>query len=102
MAMGSVRFDAATALSAAADLDALADRLEATLKAETPALRVQSAGADEVSLQAADTLTGVGNSYVQQSGLGIGELRALAAAVRTHAATFQQIESDSTADFTNL
>ncbi|MEV6771256.1 PE family protein [Nocardia sp. NPDC051030] len=102
MTMGSVRFDAAAALSAAADLDALADRLEAALSADQPALTVSAAGADEVSVQAASTLTEVGASFADQTGLGVTELRKLAAAVRAQTSTFNQVETDSTTDFTNL
>ncbi|MGW4117294.1 PE family protein [Nocardia sp. NPDC004711] len=100
--LGGVRFDADTVLSAAADLDAMADRLEAALGADTQALSVPAAGSDKVSLAAADTLTTVGASFVTQSGLGVDELRKLAAVVRNQANTFGQVEVDNSTDFTNL
>lgn len=100
--MGSVRFDAVEALAAAADLDALADRLAAALGAETPALSVPAAGADEVSLRAADTLTAVGASFVSQTPSGIDELRKLATALRNQVSTVAQTETDTVVDFISL
>ncbi|MFE2995156.1 PE family protein [Nocardia sp. NPDC059246] len=100
--LGGVRFDADTVLAAAADLEAMADRLETALGADTPALSVPAAGSDKVSLAAADTLTAVGTSFVSQSGLGVDELRKLAAVVRNQATTFGQVETDNSTDFTNL
>ncbi|MTE11542.1 PE domain-containing protein [Nocardia sp. CT2-14] len=100
--MGGVRFDADTVLSAAADLEAMADRLETALGADAQALSVPAAGSDKVSLAAADTLTSVGTSFVTQSGFGVDELRKLAAVVRDQANTFGQVETDNAVDFTNL
>ncbi|MEV6095106.1 PE family protein [Nocardia sp. NPDC051981] len=100
--LGGVRFDADTVRSAAADLEAVADRLEAALGADTHALSVPAAGADKVSLAAADTLTAVGASFVTQSGRGVDELRKLAAVVRGQADAFGQVETDNAVDFTNL
>ncbi|MFI6870196.1 PE family protein [Nocardia sp. NPDC050406] len=102
MNLGSVRFDAAEALAAAADLEALADSLAAALSAETPALSVPAAGADEVSLRAADTLTAVGASFVSQAPVGVDELRKLAAALRNQASNFAQHETDTVVDFVSL
>ncbi|WP_040804478.1 PE family protein [Nocardia concava] len=98
--LGGVRFDADTVLAAAADLEAMADRLETALGAET--LAVPAAGSDKVSLAAAQTLTAVGESFVTQSGLGVDELRKLAAVVRDQATTFGQVEINNSTDFTNL
>ncbi|MFE3188738.1 PE family protein [Nocardia sp. NPDC059240] len=100
--LGGVRFDADTVLSAAADLDAMADRLEAALGAEGHALSVPAAGSDKVSLAAADTLTSVGTSFVAQTGSGVDELRKLAALVRGQANAFGQVEVDNATDFMNL
>lgn len=98
--LGGVRFDADTVLAAAADLEAMADRLETALGAEN--LTVPAAGSDKVSLAAAQTLTTVGESFVTQSGLGVDELRKLAAVVRDQATAFGQVEINNSTDFTNL
>ncbi|AYF77058.1 PE domain-containing protein [Nocardia yunnanensis] len=100
--LGGVRFDADAVRAAAADLDAMADRLEHALGADGQALAVPAAGSDAVSLAAADTLTSVGASFVAQSGSGVDELRKLAALVRGQADAFGQVEVDNSADFTNL
>ncbi|MFE3222505.1 PE family protein [Nocardia sp. NPDC059228] len=97
-----VRFDADEVLAAAADLEAMADRLEAALGADGEALSVPAAGSDKVSLAAADTLTAVGASFVSQSASGVDELRKLAAVVRDQAHTFGQVETANAVDFTNL
>ncbi|MFE3794662.1 PE family protein [Nocardia tengchongensis] len=100
--LGGVRFDAETVLSAAAGLEAMADRLETALGADAQALTVPAAGSDEVSLAAADTLTAVGASFVTETGGGVDELRKLAAVVRNQVAAFGQVETDNSTDFTNL
>lgn len=100
--LGGVRFDADTVLAAAADLEAVADRLEAALGADAQTLAVPAAGSDKVSLSAAETLSAVGASFVDQSGGGVDELRKLAAVVRQQAATFGKVETDNSTDFTNL
>ncbi|GAB0107152.1 hypothetical protein JMUB6875_61440 [Nocardia sp. JMUB6875] len=100
--LGGVRFDADTVLAAAADLEALADRLEAAIGADGQALAVPAAGSDKVSLAAADTLTAVGASFVTESGAGVDELRKLAAVVRDQATTFGHVETSNAVDFTNL
>ncbi|MFI1915037.1 PE domain-containing protein [Nocardia sp. NPDC020380] len=99
---GTVRFDPTTVRSAAADLDALADRLEAALSFESPTLSPQAAGTDEVSTTAATTLHTVAASFVAQSGLGVDELRKLAAVVRDQATTFGQVEQSNQTDFLSL
>ncbi|MGW4242998.1 PE family protein [Nocardia sp. NPDC004722] len=100
--LGGVRFDAETVRAAAADLEAMADRLETALGADSQALSVPAAGSDAVSLAAADTLTSVGGSFVTQGGSGVDELRKLAAVVRSQADAFGQAEVDSSTDFMNL
>lgn len=100
--LGGVRFDADTVLAAAADLEALADRLETAMGVDTQALTVPAAGSDKVSLAAADTLTAVGASFVTQTGGGVDELRKLAAVVRGQATAFGRVEADNATDFTNL
>ncbi|MVU78978.1 PE domain-containing protein [Nocardia sp. ET3-3] len=100
--LGGVRFDADTVLAAAAGLEAMADRLEAAVSADAQTLAVPAAGSDKVSLAAADTLTAVGASFVDQSGLGVDELRKLAAVVRDQASAFGRVETASAVDFTNL
>ncbi|UGT39690.1 PE family protein [Nocardia yamanashiensis] len=102
MTTGNVSFDKKAALAAAADLDALADRLEAAVGADSAALSIPAAGADEVSVRAAGTLTAVGASFVQQSAPGVDELRKLATAIRAQADNFGQVEDASVVDFVSL
>ncbi|MBF6272400.1 MULTISPECIES: PE family protein [Nocardia] len=93
-----MEFDPVVAARTAADLDALADRLEAGLQADTPALSVAAPGIDEVSLRAATTLTEVGASFDSSGNLGVQELRKLAATLRAQSRGLSRMDSDNAAD----
>ncbi|WP_227984296.1 PE family protein [Nocardia spumae] len=93
-----MEFDPVVAARTAADLDALADRLEAGLRADTPALAVAAPGVDEVSRRSAATLTEVGASFDSSGGLGVQELRKLAATLRAQAHGLTQMDADNAAD----
>ncbi|MGW6724420.1 PE family protein [Nocardia sp. NPDC055029] len=97
-----VQFDATAARSAAARLDGLADRLEQDLLAGERPLAVAPAGIDEVSLRAAETMTGAGTSYLDTGRAGVFELRKLAALLRDQAAGFGKSETQGEQDFTAL
>ncbi|MEU0504992.1 PE family protein [Nocardia sp. NPDC005998] len=92
-----VYFDPAAARGAAAGLDGLAQRLEDELRAAEPPLTVAPAGADEVSLRAAQSMNGVTDSYTTSAAAGVQEIRKLAAALRAQAGHYEQIDSDSAA-----
>ncbi|MFI6870175.1 PE domain-containing protein [Nocardia sp. NPDC050406] len=94
-----VRFDSASALAAAAQLDALADRLAAGVQAEQPKLTLVAAGSDEVSQRATQTLNAVVASFQQSAGGGVDELRKLAATLRTQTDNFAQAEGQSAHGF---
>ncbi|QIS01711.1 PE domain-containing protein [Nocardia brasiliensis] len=98
-AFASVQFDAVAAGKASNGLDVLADRLAADLQAAEEALRIQPAGADEVSARAAQTGNEVATSYLASAQASVHEMRKLAATLRMHTNEFAQIESDSVADF---
>ncbi|MEU6561150.1 PE family protein [Nocardia nova] len=93
-----MEFDPVVAARTATDLDALADRLEAGLKADTPALKVDAPGLDEVSRRAAATLTDVGVSFDSSSVMGVQELRKLAATLRAQARGLTRMDADNAAD----
>ncbi len=93
-----MEFDPVAAARTAADLDALADRLEDGLRADAPALKIDAPGVDEVSRRAAATLTEVGVSFDSSSGLGVQELRKLAATLRAQARGMTQMDADNAAD----
>lgn len=94
-----VRFDSDSALAAAAQLDALADRLAAGVQAEQPKLTLVSAGSDEVSVRASQTLNAVVASFQQSAGGGVDELRKLAAALRAQTSNFGLAEGQSALGF---
>ncbi|WP_280234045.1 PE family protein [Nocardia cyriacigeorgica] len=94
-----VQFDAAGARAAALELDGLADRLERSFSTRAAALQVEPAGADEVSLIAAQTMNEVATSFGDSAAAGIGELRKLAATLRSQITGFGRSESDSAAGF---
>lgn len=94
-----VRFDATTALSAAAQLDALADRIESGFNNEQSKLGFVAAGADEVSVRAAETLGAVAASFGVSSGAGVTEVRQLAAALRAQSVAFGQVEEQNSLGF---
>ncbi|WP_067695643.1 PE family protein [Nocardia jejuensis] len=94
-----VRFDSATALAAASQLDALADRLENGMTIEQAKLSIAPAGSDEVSARAAQTLNTVAASFQQSGGSGVDEVRKLAATLRAQFATYGQVEEQSSLGF---
>ncbi|MEV5649105.1 PE domain-containing protein [Nocardia sp. NPDC052254] len=93
-----MEFDPVVAARTAADLDALADRLEAGLQADAPALTIDAPGVDEVSRRAAATLTEVGVSFDSSGGLGVRELRKLAATLRAQARGLTRMDAENAAD----
>ncbi|MVU78947.1 PE domain-containing protein [Nocardia sp. ET3-3] len=98
-AFDGLRFDASTARDAAAQLDALADRVAAGLDVEQVKLDFAPAGADEVSVRAAQTLGAVATSFVTSGGDGVTELRNLAAELRSQFDAFGQVEEQSVLGF---
>ncbi|MFD3507579.1 PE family protein [Nocardia sp. NPDC058666] len=97
--IAGLSFDSESALAAAAQLDALADRLAAGMEKEQIKLTIVSAGADEVSVQAARTLNSVAASFQQSAGNGVAELRKLATALRAQTNEFGQVEEQSALGF---
>ncbi|MEU2034649.1 PE domain-containing protein [Nocardia amamiensis] len=94
-----MEFDPIEARRSAADLDALAARLEADLRQSMPALAVEPAGSDEVSGRAAETLRGVSSSYDEAASAGVLEIRKLAAALRSHTELLVRMDDDNAAGF---
>ncbi|MBF6133799.1 PE family protein [Nocardia otitidiscaviarum] len=94
-----LRFDPESALLAAAQLDALADRLAGGVRDEQPKLTLVSAGSDEVSVRATQTLNAVAASFQQSADNGVSELRRLATALRAQTTNFGQVESQSALGF---
>ncbi|MFE3222536.1 PE family protein [Nocardia sp. NPDC059228] len=98
-AFDGLRFDASTARDAAAQLDALADRLANGLGVEQVKLDFAPAGADEVSQRAAQTLGAVAASFVASGTDGVTELRNLASTLRSQFDAFGQVEEQSVLGF---
>jgi phage-related protein len=69
---------------AAAQLEALADRLDKLMQTEAPNLRVVASGRDEVSQRVAATLNDVHSNFATSSGQGANEVREIAATLRAH------------------
>ncbi|QBS43430.1 PE domain-containing protein [Nocardia sp. CS682] len=83
--MGQIAFDGELARLAAGRLDTLADGLEGTLHRRGDALSPAAAGLDPVSRQTAQTIGAVGGSFQESYLSGVGELRKIAANLRSHA-----------------
>lgn len=94
-----MEFDPTRARRSATDLDALAARLEADLALHVPALTVPAAATDEVSVRAAQTLTGVGASYEEAARAGILEMRKLAATLRSQSSDLVRMDDENAAGF---
>ncbi|MRH88646.1 PE domain-containing protein [Nocardia sp. SYP-A9097] len=94
-----VRFDASSALQAATQLDALADRIANGMSVEQAKLEIAPAGADEVSVRAAQTLNTVAASFQTSGTSGVDEVRKLAAALRAQVGQFGQVEEQSVLGF---
>ncbi|WP_019926185.1 PE family protein [Nocardia sp. BMG111209] len=92
-----MEFDPVRADRAAADLDALADRLDVDLRVRRPALAVSAPGTDEVSRRAALTLSEVAADYGDRAASGVLELRKLAATLRAQSRSLAGMESDNAA-----
>ena len=94
-----MEFDPTQARKSGTDLDALATRLENDLQANLPALTVEHAGMDEVSVRAAETLQGVASSYHEAATQGIHEIRKLAAALRSQTEQLVRMDDDNAVGF---
>lgn len=79
-------------IRAATELDRLADRLGSALAQHLPTLSVASAGRDEVSTVAAQTLTAVGADFAAATAAGVSELRKIAAVLRAQASGYRGAE----------
>ncbi|GGK98667.1 PE family protein [Nocardia jinanensis] len=97
-----MEYDPDQARAAARDLDALADRISTALRNDGPLLRTGPAGGDEVSVQAAQTLGRVADSYTGTGDLVVYELRKLAAVVRAQSAGMLDMEQDNSEYFRTI
>ncbi|MFC4606139.1 PE family protein [Rhodococcus kronopolitis] len=79
-------------ISAAAQLDALARRLQSSLDAHAPALHLPPAGSEEVSTLAAAAFNSVADGFLPAAATGIAELVAAAATLRGHAAEYADLD----------
>lgn len=96
---GHVEFDPAAAGDVAQRLDMLAGRLERNLAESAQALSTVPAGIDDVSRRATHTFNSVNTQYQHAYRNGVHELRKLAANMRSHSHTFQNVDADSAATF---
>jgi hypothetical protein len=97
-----MEYDPDQARIAARDLDALADRLSTALRTDGALLRTGPAGGDEVSVQAAQTLRRVADSYTEAGDLLVHELRKLAAVVRAQSDGMLEMEQGNSEQFLTL
>lgn len=75
-------------IAAAAELDLLAGRLQASVSANSAAIHVIPSGTEEVSLFAARYFNTVTNTFLPAISQGIAEMQATAATLRQQAATY--------------
>ncbi|MFC9786861.1 PE family protein [Rhodococcus sp. NPDC127528] len=79
-------------ISAAVQLESLAERLRISVEVNGPALHMAPAGTDEVSTMAAGFFNSVADSFLPSAASGITELVTAAAALRKHAAEYQGLD----------
>ncbi|MGV9709743.1 PE family protein [Gordonia sp. NPDC003424] len=85
--------------TAAAKLDALAARLDKTLTAQTPGLKVPASGSDEVSVRAATSFNKVADEFGTDGDNAVLELRKIAAVLRLQANTFGHADDSNMQTF---
>ncbi|WP_040788669.1 PE domain-containing protein [Nocardia paucivorans] len=90
-----MEFEPSLARKSATALDALAARLESDLQQQLPALAVEPAAQDEVSVRAAESLRDVASSYGDAATAGVLEIRKLAAALRSHTDVLTRMDEDN-------
>lgn len=78
--------------SAAAQLEALAQRLRSALDANAAALHLAPAGSEEVSTLAAAAFNSVADGFLPAAATGIAELVTAAATLRGHAAEYADLD----------
>lgn len=88
-----IRVDPDALLVAAAELEALALRLEASVQAADPALDVPPPGAEEVSRLISQHFGGLTASFRPAAVQGIEELRTAALTIRNQAAHYVDLEA---------
>ncbi|MEE3850991.1 PE family protein [Gordonia sp. LSe1-13] len=99
MTEAPLNVDPAELVAAAGRLDRLAERLENSLGALTPALTVPAAGRDEVSQTSATSFNSVAEAFSTDSARGVEELRKIAALLRSQAQVYARGEDDAAAEF---
>ncbi|SNT27012.1 PE family protein [Rhodococcoides kyotonense] len=87
-----VRVDPVALEGAAAELDALATRLQASLAAASVPIQVIPSGSEEVSLLANRYFKHAAGSYTPATHDAIGELIETAAALRTQASAYRDVD----------
>jgi hypothetical protein len=80
-------------LAAAAQLEALAERLQATVNSSAPALHMPPAGTEEVSILTASHFNSIADSFLPAAATGIAELWAAAATLRKQAAEYEGLDT---------
>ncbi|MEU2036289.1 PE domain-containing protein [Nocardia amamiensis] len=100
--MSSIAIDHELARMAAGRLDMLADGLESGLLQRGDALRPVPGAADPVSRHTAQVLRQVSGSFEQSYLGGIGELRKIAANLRSHADLVGDSDDEAVQSFQRL
>ena len=85
--------------SAAARLDALADRMDGVYTTQAAGLAVEPSGLDEVSVRAAKTFNAVAEDFDTDGKTASHELRKIAAVLRLQAGGFSRAEQQNTETF---
>ncbi|BDT90646.1 hypothetical protein IFM12275_06220 [Nocardia sputorum] len=100
--MSRIAIDNELAVLAAGRLESLADGLESGLRQRGAALRPTAAAADAVSRHTSQTLGQVGCSFEESYLGGVGELRKIAANLRSHADLVVNSDDDAVQSFRSL
>ena len=99
MSNAQLRVEPTELISAAVDLDKIADRLELALTGAGSKLSVHAQGRDEVSTATAASFTTVAREFENNTATGVLELRKIAALLRAQASGFIDGEAEAAAAF---
>ena len=99
MSESQLRVEPAELISAATDLDRIADRLEQAVIGAGRALPVPAQGRDEVSAAAAASFSAVAEKFEKDSVSGVLEMRKIAAVLRAQAMGFLDGDAEASAAF---
>lgn len=94
MSQNSLSVNTAATQKSAVQLDDIAQRVERVMNLARETVAVQSAGADKVSVTAANTFNTVAKTFDEQMTAGTKVMREVSTAITTHGASVTQVDDE--------